>query len=409
MKKVFYGWWIVLSGFFIGLYASSVTFYGITAFVAPIIKEFGWSYTQVSFGFSLRGLESGIFSPLIGFLADRFGSRILLLIGSILVGLALIILSLSHSLTMFYLCLLLLGFGGGGIMALVTLTAVAHWFRKKVGIAFGIVVSGLGASGLFVPIIVMLIDQYGWRTALIILGLGMWAIGIPLSLIVRDRPEPYGLLPDGEVAPKGLGPLEKVENAKATETDVPFRKVLKEKSFMYLGLVEFMRIAVVSGVCLHVMPYLGEMGMSRVTAGVVAAGIPLFSIIGRILFGWLGDRYDKRYTLASAYLGISLGMFVFCYVETEWLSLIFLLLFSTGYGGGMVLRGSVVRDYFGRTSFGKNAGVIAGVGSIGGVIGPTLAGFVFDSLGSYYPVWIAFGILIGFSGWLTLKIKKPEK
>jgi len=354
-------------------------------------------------------LETGIFAPLVGFLVDRFGSRILLLIGSIIVGLALIIMSLTHSLAMFYICFLFLGLGGGGVAAVVYLTSVAHWFRRKAGIALGIVASGMGASGLLVPVIVMLIDQYGWRTALIILGMGMWAVGIPLSLIVRDRPEPYGLMPDGEVAPKCTGSIEKVERAEEAEADVPFRKALKEKSFIYLSLVEFMRLGVLSAVIIHVMPYLSEMGMSRVTAGVVAAGIPLFSIIGRILFGWLGDRHDKRYVMVSTFSCISLGMFVLCYVDTEWLAFIFLLLFSPGYGGGMVLRGAVVREYFGRTSFGKITGVNAGVGSIGGVIGPTLAGFVFDSTGSYYPVWMAFGFLMGFVAWLALKIKKSEK
>ena len=117
MKKVFYGWWIVFAGFFISLYKGSVIFYGFTAFVQPIIREFGWSYTQVSFAFSLRGLETGIFAPLVGFLVDRFGSRILLLIGSIIVGLALIIMSLTHSLAMFYICFLFLGLGGGGVAA----------------------------------------------------------------------------------------------------------------------------------------------------------------------------------------------------------------------------------------------------------------------------------------------------
>ena len=82
MKKIFYGWWIAFAGFFISLYQGGIIFYGFTAFVQPIVKEFGWSYAQISFAFSLRGLESGIFAPIMGLLVDRFGSRILLLIST---------------------------------------------------------------------------------------------------------------------------------------------------------------------------------------------------------------------------------------------------------------------------------------------------------------------------------------
>lgn len=86
IKKVYYGWWIVLACFFIGLYVGGVVYYGFTAFFEPLIEEFGWSYTQISFAASLRGLEMGIFAPLIGFLVDRFGSRKLILCGTITVG-----------------------------------------------------------------------------------------------------------------------------------------------------------------------------------------------------------------------------------------------------------------------------------------------------------------------------------
>ena len=196
-KKIFYGWWIVLACFFIGLYVGGVVFYGFTAFFEPIREEFGWSYTQISFAASLRGLEMGFIAPLVGFLVDRFGSRKLILYGTITVGLGLISLSLTQSLAMFYGSFLLVAFGAGGCTVVVTMSAVANWFHKKVGIALGVMASGVGASGFFIPLIVWLIDVYGWRTTLIILGLGLWVLGIPLSFVIRDRPEQYGYLPDG--------------------------------------------------------------------------------------------------------------------------------------------------------------------------------------------------------------------
>jgi MFS family permease len=400
-RKIFYGWWIVLACFLTNLYVSSIVFFGFTAFLDPLVKEFGWSYTQVSFAASLRGLEMGILAPLVGFLADRFGSRKLIFSGVITVGFGLILLSLTRSLAMFYGSFILLAFGAGGCTSVVTMTAVANWFKKNVGIAFAVMASGFGASGLIVPLIVRLIDGYGWRTALIILGLGMWALGIPLSFVIRNKPEQYGYLPDGKLADGRISEYE-IQHEKV---EISFRKALKKRSFLYLNLAEVMRFMVLTAVVLHIMPYLGSMGMSRPTAGLVAAAIPLFSIIGRFGFGWLGDVFDKRYVIAVTFGFMGMGMLAFSHMQATWAIYLFLFLFSPGFGGGSVLRGAVLREYFGRDSFGKMIGILMGFASIGGIIGPTLAGWVFDTLGSYDFIWLVFAGCMSLGIILALRIK----
>jgi len=401
IKRIFYGWWIVLACFFIGLYVGGVVFYGFTAFFEPIREEFGWSYTQISFAASLRGLEMGFIAPLVGFLVDRFGSRKLILYGTITVGLGLIFLSLTQSLAMFYVSFLLVAFGAGGCTVVVTMSAVANWFHKKVGIALGVMASGVGASGFFVPLIVWLIDVYGWRTTLIILGLGMWAVGIPLSFVIRDRPEQYGYLPDGE---SSVEPIPKLE-IQGRGVEIGLKEALKKRSFLYLCTAEAIRMIAVAAVIIHVMPYLGSEGVPRATAGIVAGAIPLFSIIGRFGFGWLGDVFDKKYVMVWALFLMGLGMLAFCYVQVTGVVFLFLLLFAPGYGGAMVIRGAILREYFGRDSFGKMIGILMGFGSIGGIIGPTLAGWAFDTLGSYNIIWLVFCGIIGLAIWLMLRIR----
>lgn len=401
IRKIFYGWWIVLACFLTNLYVSSIVFFGFTAFLDPLVKEFGWSYTQVSFAASLRGLEMGILAPLVGFLADRFGSRKLIFSGVIIVGFGLILLSLTRSLTMFYGSFILLAFGAGGCTSVVTMTAVANWFKKNVGIAFAVMASGFGASGLIVPLIVRLIDGYDWRTALIILGLGMWALGIPLSFVIRNKPEQYGYLPDGKLADGRISEHE-IQHEKV---EISFKEALKKRSFLYLNLAEVMRFMVLTAVVLHIMPYLGSMGISRPTAGLVAAAIPLFSIIGRFGFGWLGDVFDKRYVIAVTFGFMGMGMLAFSHMQSKWAIYLFLFLFSPGFGGGAVLRGAVLREYFGRDSFGKMIGILMGFASIGGIIGPTLAGWVFDTLGSYDFIWLVFAGCMSLGIILALRIK----
>ena len=401
IKTIFYGWWIVLACFFIGLYVGGVVFYGFTAFFEPIREEFGWSYTQISFAASLRGLEMGFIAPLVGFLVDRFGSRKLILYGTITVGLGLISLSLTQSLAMFYGSFLLVAFGAGGCTVVVTMSAVANWFHKKVGIALGVMASGVGASGFFVPLIVRLIDVYGWRTTLIILGLGMWVLGIPLSFVIRDRPEQYGYLPDGE---SSVDPIPKTE-IQGRRVKIGLKEALKNRTFLYLCTTEAIRMIAVAAVIIHVMPYLGSVGVPRATAGIVAGAIPLFSIIGRFGLGWLGDVFDKKYVMVWALFLMGLGMLAFCYVQVTGVVFLFLLLFAPGYGGAMVIRGAILREYFGRDSFGKMIGILMGFGSIGGIIGPTLAGWVFDTLGSYNIIWLVFCGIIGLAIWLMLRIR----
>jgi OFA family oxalate/formate antiporter-like MFS transporter len=401
MRKIFYGWWIVGACFIIGLYVGGVVFYGFTAFFEPIRKEFGWSYTQISLAASLRGLEMGLFAPIVGFLVDRFGSRTLIFLGTIVVGFGLILLSSTQSLAMFYVSFLIIAFGAGGCALLVTMAVVVNWFRKKVSIALGIMMSGIGASGLLVTLIVHLIDAYGWRTTLVVSGIGMWVLGIPLSFVIRDRPEQYGSLPDGEISGETPG-----TDAHREEHEVSLKQALKKSTFWYLNIIEAVRMLTVSAAIIHVMPYLSSIGLPRATAGIIAGAIPLFSIMGRFGFGWLGDVIDKRSVLAATFGFISLGMLVFSSVRTVWLTLLFLVIFPPGYGGGIVLRGAIMREYFGRDSFGKILGVTYGSGAIGGIIGPTLAGWAFDTLKTYHVVWLAFCGLNALAVWLVMKMRR---
>jgi MFS family permease len=402
--RIFYGWWVVCACFPIGLCVSGITVAGFTAFFEPFVKEFGWSYTQVSFAASLRGLEAGIFSPVIGFLVDRFGSRKLILAGTLLSGLGLLVLSFTRSLTMFYCGFLLLAFGATGCMGLVTMTAVADWFQKDAGKAFGVMSSAFGASGLMVPLIVWLIDVFSWRTALVILGLGVWGLGIPLSFVVKKRPEECNTSEGERFQNKG-----DVHNGpEPGMVEMTVVEAFRNRVFLQLAFVEMMRVMVSMAVLTHVMPYLAQSGMSRPTAGFIAAGIPLASIIGRFALGWLADVFSKKHLYAIAFSCQGLGLLAFSFVDLRWTIPFFLLFFSSGYGGGTVMRVVTLREYFGSASFGKLLGIIMASAAIGGMIGPTLAGWVFDTFGNYQWVWLGFLAILVLPIALLLKLD-PRK
>ena len=405
IKNIFYGWWIVYACFFIAFYVAGIIFYGFTAFIDPLVAEFGWSYAQISFAASLRGLEMGIMAPLVGFLVDRFGSRRLLTSGIIILGFGIILLGYTRSLFMFYCSFVLMAFGAGGCTSVVTLTAIANWFDKNVGKAMGVMVSGFGASGLLIPVIVWLIGVYGWRTAVIMLGIGAWLFLLPLSIIIRDKPEDYGYVPDG------VKPDEKAtkEREDAESIQLEFRDAVRERTFWYVNITEVIRLMALATVVTHIMPYLSTVGLSRTAAGFVAAGIPFFSIAGRFGFGWLGDLVEKKYVMAIAYGLMGIGMLSLSLAEIKGSIYVFLFFFSNGFGGLAVLRSAILREYYGRKFFGKLMGIMMGCGAVGGIVGPTAAGWVFDRMGTYHFVWLTLSILIGVAVFLILGVESKKK
>jgi len=401
MRKVFYGWWVVFACFLIAFYVGG-TFYGFTAFFEPIAEETGWSYTQISIAASLRGLEMGILAPVAGLLVDRFGPRRLIFCGTLTTGFGLIFLSQTNSLTMFYGAFVLLALGLSACTTTVLVTAVVNWFKRNIGRALGIMACGFGAGGILIPVVVRLIDLYQWRTTLIILGLGMWLFGIPLSFLIRNKPEQYGYLPDGETS------VEQVSTPKSQDREIGFKGALGDRHFWHLSIADAVRMMIAMAVITHVMPYLGSLDISRARAALVTTSIPLLSIIGRLGFGWLGDIFDKRHVMAGAYLLAGVGILAFSYVQTTWLILPFLVLFPLSLGA-IVLRGAIVREYFGMAFFGKIFGIMMGIAAVGGVMGPFLAGWTYDTLGSYHPIWLTFAGISSVPVILTLTMKSYNR
>jgi MFS family permease len=389
--KLFYGWWVTCACFVIALYTGGVIVYGFTAIFEPLANEFGWSYTHISFAASLRGLEMGILAPFIGILVDRWGPKRLILSGTIITSLGLMLLSRTDSLAMFYVAFIIVAIGMSTCSSTVLMTAVANWFRSKIGIATGVMVCGYGFSGLLVPVMVRLIDIYEWRIAIAILAAGMLVICLPLSLLVRHKPEQYGYVPDGE-KDNIVSSNSQNDPTQAEDADVKAKQAVKTSTFWHIALALTCQTTMLSAVITHVMPYLGSIGIARATAGLVAGAIPLTSISGRLGLGWLGDRLDKRRVAAAAFAMISLGLLCFGFASAgeTWLLVPFLILFGVGYGGNNTLRASLIREFFGRSNFGTIHGFMIGMMMSGMIAGPLLAGHVFDRWGTYEVTWFVF-------------------
>ena len=407
---IFYGWWIVLATSLIHFWGAGTFFYSFTAFFNPLVQEFGWSYAATSLAASIRSLEGGIASPLVGLATDRFGARRLLLLGSVLTGAGFVLFSQIRSLWGFYLVFVFLSVSSSLLFPVPGWTAVAGWFLRKRGTAIGILSAAIGLGGGLIYAVNALISAWGWRTTLVAIGIGMWVIGIPCSLIVRHRPEPYGLAPDGEKQTT-LAPGSADRSAvNATEPDEGFslRKAVKTKSFWGIALAVTVSAASVHAVTVHVMPYLISVEFSREKASLAASFLVFVSIAGRFGLGWFSTQVDSRYLLA---LGIglqALGLLFLAWARNLGWVAAFIICFGPGYGGVITLRLTLQAEYFGRRAFGAIQGTFMAIMIIGTMSFPLLTGMCYDLYGDYRPAWFMMAAANLAIVPLALKIKPPQ-
>jgi MFS family permease len=397
---MFYGWYIVGACSLISLYVTGSVFFGFTAVFEPIANEFGWSYTKISLAASLRGFEMGLFVPIAGMLMDRWGPRKLVFAGSIIIGLGLILLSKINSLGMFYASFILITIGQSAAASMLFMAVVGNWFYKNSGLAMGITSSGVSIGGFLIPLITYIIDSFGWRQAMVILALGMWTIPLPLSLLLRHKPEQYGYLPDGEK--NGFAPDKDLSSSEKKEKGHKGAKeALTNWTFWIIALAFLCQVLPVTAVMTHIMPYLSTIDIERSSSSLIASAIPFLTVFGRVGCGWLGDHADKVKVTTLAFALSSLGLFLLGYTAggQNWLLVAFAIIYGIGWGGGVPMLSVLSKAYFGTGNLATIVGFVSGVMLAGSVAGPPLVGWIFDKLGDYQPAWF---LLTGISGLATV-------
>ena len=325
--KLFYGWIVVLSSSLMFLFGAGVFFYGFGTFFNPIREEFGWSSAITAGAFTLYRLEGGIAAPVVGFGVERYGPRRLMIIGILIMGAGFLMMSTTNSVLFFYVTFLVTSLGFSAAVGIVGQTAVSNWFIKKRSQALGLTMAGAGLAVVIAPLLQYLISQHGWRAALVIIGLMVWAILLPLAGLVRGYPEEYGLFPDG-IEPtdttSNLNPSDK-ESQKLNEINVPWRPALKTRTFWLLALTSGISNLATSGITVLVIPHLENVGVQPSTAALAITLITVVSVIGRLGGGWIGDHFDKRHILAIGLILQAIGTLVLARVTTTWMILPFIL------------------------------------------------------------------------------------
>ena len=407
-RGVFYGWWIVLAGSVSQAYTSGTFWQGFGAFFDPIIEEFGWSRALTAGAMSLQRTESGAISPFVGWFIDKFGPRNVMLFGTFLTALGFILLSRIQELWQFYAAFLVLTIGLSFGTFLIVTTAVANWFVESRSKALSFTMAGSGLGGILVPVVIWIIATTDWRTGLVIVGIGCLVVGIPVSFVMKSRPEDYGMLPDGAPLPEGddaqqpsdAAPRRSTLSGEVTMTTM---QALKSRVFWQLAIAMGVSGMVMSA-SIHQIPAISSFGMSRETAGIAILGVSMFSVAGRLGSGYFGDRLDKRHVIAVALLFQFVGTIVFAFSSEIWHLVIFVILWGFGFGAPIPVRFALIADLFGRRHYGSIMGTLMTTSAVFGVVAPVLVGWLADIRENYREpfVLMAFSVLIAIPMILTL-------
>ena len=383
-SRLNYGWVVVAAGALIGCIALGALF-SLAVFLQPMADATGWSRAGISASMTLDFISMGVAGFAWGMLSDRYGPRIVLLCGSVLLALGLFLASRAQSLLEFQLLYGgLVGIAAGSFFAPLIAT-VSGWFDEHRGIAVSLVSAGMGVAPLTMsPFAAWLITQMDWRSAQLTIAALVAVVMLPASLLVRAPPKAAPI--------EGLAPADEVGSSGASSV----AQALRSPHFIVLGLVFFACCAAHSGPIFHTVSYAIGCGLPTMAAVSIYSVEGLAGLGGRVLLGLLADRIGVKPVLVAGLLvqAVAAGLYLFVRELGEFYLLA--AVFGAAYGGTMPLYALLARDYFGQRIMGTVFGAATMISSLGMALGPAIGGWIYDSFRGYDWLYIgSFGIGIG--------------
>ena len=380
----------------------------LAVFVYPISLELGWSRTLIGGAASLGGILSIIGSPPVGWAVDKFGSRIVLTFGVIVLGISTLSLTWATIPVVFYLSYAIGRVIFTGPIPIAASVVVARWFIKKRGRATGMLsFCHTGGMILFPAVASLVIHLHNWQVAWFVLGILVLTISlIPVSLLIIQVPEDVGLSPDGEKLNTST-----IDNKKEQYLDEPtwsLAEAVKTPALWILAFATGLVYFIQSGTNLHQGAYFIDQGLNKGTSNLAIVSSAIGAAGGSLIWGWTSEKLPIRYVFGAVGLlmGISIGLFTL--VDTSIEAYIYAFLFGAAVGGIIVVPPVAYADYFGRKSLGAIRGLTEPFLALGQAIGSVLSGVIFDITGTYKGAFILYAFL-GLAVTFLLLFAKPPK
>jgi MFS family permease len=377
-----YRWTIVAVGALMTCVALGAMF-SLAIFLDPVSRDMGWSRAGISVAMTINFLVMGAGAFAWGALSDRYGTRVVVSIGAVLLGLALVLTSRVQSLLLFQLTYgILVGLAASTFFApMIALTT--GWFDKQRSLAVSLVSAGMGVAPMTIsPFARWLITTYDWRTAMFVIGILAWVLLIPAAMLVRQPPAASAAGPQASAGP---------DASIATVAEA-----LRSRQFIVLAVVFFLCCAAHSGPIFHMVSYAMACGIAPMAAVTIYSVEGLAGLGGRLVFGVAGDRYGAKRVLIVGLLIQALAIGAYPFVRELGEFYFMAVIFGTAYGGVMPLYAVLARDYFSQSIMGTVFGAATMLSSLGMSAGPVVGGWIFDRYGGYSWLFFAsLGLAVG--------------
>ena len=397
----FYGYTIVAACFLIqGIGVGSFIAYGV--FFPSLIDTFGWSRTMISGASSMALLLMGFLGILTGALNDRFAPRIIMTVTGVILGGSYLLLSQMDAVWQLYLFFGLMTGIGQSSIDVIALTTTSRWFSARRGAMTGLVKVGTGAGQLVMPFLAGLcITRLGWRSTYIIIGLIVLVFIVGAGQLLRRDPAQMGQVPDGRNHDRD-------DAAPPAESGLSFAQALRCPPFWMLWALNLLAVASMFVIMVHIVPHASDLGVATLQAAGILSTIGGVSMLGRFSVGfaidWIGSQRCMQICLV-----ILLASFIWLPMARDaWMLYAFATIYGIAHGGIFTVISPIVAELFGIRSHGALFGLVVFGGTVGGAIGPILAGLVFDVTRSYHLVFMSLIGLAALSLFLTLLLRPAQ-
>lgn len=408
-RGVYYGWVVVGAGFMAALFTYGISYYSFSVFLKPMAAEFGWSRGGTSLAMTFYSLVYGGLGVVMGTLTDKYGPRVTVTLGAVLLGLGGAFMSQINSLWQLYAVYAVFLGGALGTGWVPLSSTASRWFVARRGLAVGIVAGGAGAAAILgAPLTTFLVERFEWRMAYLILGvIAFICIGLSAQFL-RHSPKSMGLeMPDSETTSPGNSKSAAHDNVSLVEF-TPWQALHTRQFWLLFFIFMTWGLAFVIPL-IHTIAYATDLGLSSSVAATVMVLMGVGSLISRVAVGIGVDRFGAKNVMVAALMFQVLTMLSFIAARNAPALYVAGFLYGVGFGASIPAIPAMVSKLFGVAAMGAIFGIAYFGSGIGQSVGPPLAGYVFDITSSYEGAFIIGAAVLFFAALLTLLVRPLKR